>query len=45
METIGYVLIQGLWDRQTDAIINFKLVDADAYTYIFEPMINLLYQK
>ena len=31
----GDVMIWGLWDRQTDAIINVKLGDADADTYRF----------
>ena len=34
----------GLWDRHTDAIIDFKLGDADTDSYRFEPMVGLLYQ-
>ena len=36
------VMIRGLWDRQVDAIIVVKLVDADADTYKYEPMTSLL---
>ena len=35
-------MIQGLWDRQVDAIIDVKLRDADADTYKYEPMESLL---
>ena len=42
METWGDIIIQGLWVRYTDTIINVKLGDAEADTYIFEPMVSLL---
>ena len=42
METRGDVLIRGLWDRQTDAIIDVKIGNADADTYRFEAMVMLL---
>ena len=35
-------MIQGLWDRQFDAIIDVKLGDADPDTYKYEPMKSLL---
>ena len=35
-------MIQVLWDRQVNAIIDVKLGDADAYTYKYEPMTALL---
>ena len=35
-------MIWGLWDRQTDTIIDVKLRDADSDTYIFESMLVLL---
>ena len=35
-------MIRGLWERQTDTIINVKLGDAVAGTYIFQPMAALL---
>ena len=35
-------MVQGLWDWQADAIINVKLGDADAYSYKYEPMAELL---
>ena len=35
-------MIQGLWDRQVDAIIDVKLGDADADMYKYEPMTSLL---
>ena len=38
----GDVMIRGLWDRQFDAIIDVKLVDADANTYKYDPMKSLL---
>ena len=42
METRGDVLIQGLWYRHTDAVINIKIGDADADTYRFEPMVTIV---
>ena len=41
-ETRGNVMIQGLWDRQVEAIIDVKLGDADADSYKYEPMSALL---
>ena len=35
-------MIQGLCNRQVDAIIDVKLGDADAYMYKYEPMASLL---
>ena len=35
-------MVQGLWDRQVDAIINVKLGDADADSLNYEPMAALL---
>ena len=35
-------MVQGLWDRQVDSIIDVKLGDADADTYKYEPMAALL---
>ena len=35
-------MIQGLWDRQVDVIIDVKTGDADADTYKYEPMTSLL---
>ena len=31
-------MVQGLWDRQVDVIIDVKLGDADADEYKYEPM-------
>ena len=42
METRGGLLIRGVWNRQTNAIIYVKLGDADANTYRFEPMVTLM---
>ena len=42
METRGDVRIRGLWDRQTNSIMDVKLGDTDVYTYRFEPMLTLL---
>ena len=42
METRGDVLIWGLWDRQTGAIVDIKLGDADVDTYRFDPMVTFL---
>ena len=42
MEIISDVLIQVLWDRQTDAIINVKFGNTDTDNYRFDPMITLL---
>ena len=41
-ETRGDVLIQILWELHTDAMIDIKLGDTDAYTYRFEPMEKIL---
>ena len=38
----GYMMILGLWDSQVDAIIDVKLVDADADTYKYKSMTSLL---
>ena len=35
-------MVLGLWDRQVDATIDFKLGDADADSYKYEPMTALL---
>ena len=35
-------MIRGLWDRQVNAIIDFKLGDSDADTYMYKPMTSLL---
>ena len=35
-------MIQDLWDRQVDAIIDVKLGENDADTYKYEPMSSLL---
>ena len=35
-------MIQGLWDRQVEAIIDIKLGDADADSYTYKPMAALL---
>ena len=40
MEKIGDVIIQGLWEIKTDAIIDVRFGDTDADTY--EPMDKLL---
>ena len=42
LETRGYVLIWGVYDRHTNATIDVKLGNADIDTYIFEPMKTLL---
>ena len=42
METRVEVIIWGLCDRHTDAIIDIKLRNYDADTYSFEPMVTLL---
>ena len=34
-DTIGDVVIRGLWDRQFNAIIDVKLGDADANMYTY----------
>ena len=44
IETQGDVMIQGLWDRQVEAIIGAKRGDADADSYKYEPMAALLVQ-
>ena len=41
-ETLGGVVVRGLWDRQVDAIIGVKIGDADADTYKYETMAALL---
>ena len=41
-DIMGDVMIQDLWDRKVDAIIDIKLGDADADTYIHEPIKKLL---
>ena len=41
-ETQGDMMIQGLWDRKFDAIIDVKLGDADVDSYKYEPMADLL---
>ena len=35
-------MIRGLWDRQADAIIDFKVCDADADSYRYDPRLSLL---
>ena len=42
METRGDVMIRLLWDRQINAIIDIKLGNADADSYIFDPIVALL---
>ena len=41
-ETRGDAMIQGLLDRQAEAIIDIKIGDADAYSYKYDPMAALL---
>ena len=41
-KTSGDVMIQGLGYRQVNTIIGFKIGDADADTYKYEPMTSLL---
>ena len=41
-ETQGDMMIQGLWDRKFDAIIDIKHFDADADRYKYEPIAELL---
>ena len=41
-KTRGDMMVQCLWDRQVGAIIYIKLGDADADTYKYEKMIELL---
>ena len=43
METRGDIIAWGLWDRQTNVIIDVKLGNADVDTYRFDLMVNLLY--
>ena len=43
LDTIGDVLIWGLWEQQTDAIIDVKIGDTGTDTYRFEQMDKLLY--
>ena len=40
-ETQGDVLIRGLWEIQTDDIIDVRLKDSDADTYVKEGMDTL----
>ena len=42
MEIRGDVLIRGLWESQTDAIIDVRFGDLDADTYKHKPMDKLL---
>ena len=42
METMGDVIIWGLWEHQTDAIIDVKFGDTGTDTYTHEPMDKLL---
>ena len=39
---MGGVIVQVLWNRQVDAIIDVKLGDADVNLYKYEPMKALL---
>ena len=39
------MLIRGLWDLQVEAIIEVKLGDADADSYKYEPMEELLARR
>ena len=41
-ETREDVMIRGLWDRQTEAIIDVKIGDTDLDSYKYEPMTALL---
>ena len=41
-ETRGDVIIQGLWDRNSDAIIYVKLGDSDADSYKYDTMPALM---
>ena len=38
----GYLMVQGLWDQQAEAIIYIKLGNADTDSYKYEPMAALL---
>ena len=42
METRGGILIQGLWEIHTDAIIDIIFGYDDADTYKYDPMDKLL---
>ena len=42
LDTRGDLLIRGLWDIQTDNIINAKVGNSGEYTYSLEPMVTLL---
>ena len=42
LETRCDVLIQGLWEHPTEAIVNVKFGDADTDTYKHDPMDKLL---
>ena len=37
------MIIQGLWYRQAESIIDIKLREDDTYFYQFDPMAALLY--
>ena len=41
-DTRGGAMIQGLWDRQVNAIIDVKLGETDTDTYKYKPMTSLL---
>ena len=41
-DTRGDLMIRYLWYRQVDDIVDFKLDDADADTYNYEPVPSLL---
>ena len=45
LDTRGDVLIWGLWESQTDAIIGVRFGDSDADTYRKDPMDKLLDYK
>ena len=42
LETRGEIIIQGLWEIQTDSIIEIRFGYSDADTYSKEPMENIL---
>ena len=41
-DTRGDVMIQGLWDRQVDAILDVKLGYSDTDTYKYDTITSLL---
>ena len=45
LETRGEVFIRGLWESQTDSIIDVRFGDADADPYKYEPIENLLARR